>query len=182
MIQEMVKEEMIQEMINTVNMKSYTDAEQNTMTPSAPPSVTPVTKGEFIPERRKKNMKTSCRNFIKLHSHMDNETLVIRKELIISAEREGGNSTLLHYKSDMDMTDDVDVSETPEKIFSACGKDFVKLHTQKDNWIICINTGCIDTVTKEEFGSCVKLFNGDEKSVNESPERIFSMLCNIEQL
>lgn len=166
-------------MIIEENMKAYIYSEQNGMTPSAPSSVTPVAEGESIPERRKKNIRTSCRNFIKLHGYNDNNTLVIRKELIVSAERENGNMTRLHYKSDMDTIDEMYVSETPEKIFSACGKDFVKLHTQEDNRVICINTGCMDTVTKEEYGSCVKLFNGDEESVNESPEKIFSMLCNI---
>lgn len=117
--------------------------------------------------------------FLKLHNAADNSPRVVRDNLIIAAEK-GEDCTILSC-FDGDLSSQINVYETPEKIMSMSSERFIKLHDFDSNGTTCINVDYIkyvshtDEMKKEGKGTVIDAFDLSF-SVHETPEKVYNYL------
>ena len=114
--------------------------------------------------------------FLKLHTAADNSPLIVRDNLIVSAYRSDNGTVINFYEGDM--SSELNVKETPERIISMTDEGFVKLHFRDDNKTVCINVDYIKNVfntEKSSGGTQVNMLDL-EFVVNETPEKVYNLL------
>ena len=119
--------------------------------------------------------------FIKLHESENNTVVILAAKNIISASR-NDRETTIGYIDGEDMSSELVVNETPEKISTLVDFKMIKLHNYDDNTVIMLNINYIKYIRRDEGsdGTTVEIFD-NEFTVNETPEKIFNILQKEEQ-
>ncbi len=119
--------------------------------------------------------------FIKLHESENNTVVILAAKKIIYASR-SDKETTIGYIDGEDMSSELVVNETPEKISTLVDFKMIKLHNYDDNTVIMLNINYIKYICRNDGadGTTVEIFDS-EFTVNEMPEKIFNILQKEEQ-
>lgn len=116
------------------------------------------------------------KSFLKLHTADINKPFILQDTMFINAIREE-QSTKVVYQSDTDMTEEVQVNETPERISQIITLPVLLVHNSEDNRIACVNIAHIRAITPEDGETGIVLFD-DTICVNETPEKAHKLICD----